>query len=91
MNTSTTYVHDGQADAPCRCPKPSELDICGHADSSRDCPRHNAMAYEDWVYEEGADEGPTCPICDGLGHGVPGTRPCPLEDDGRYDPNEERF
>lgn len=26
------------------------------------------------------DEGPTCSICDGLGHGYPGGRPCPLEE-----------
>lgn len=24
-------------------------------------------------------EGPTCPICDGLGHGYPGAGPCPIE------------
>jgi len=24
-------------------------------------------------------EGPTCSICDGLGHGYPGAGPCPLE------------
>lgn len=24
-------------------------------------------------------EGPTCSICDGLGHGYPGGAPCPLE------------
>jgi hypothetical protein len=26
------------------------------------------------------DEGPTCSICDGLGHGYPGGGPCPLEE-----------
>lgn len=31
------------------------------------------------------DEGPTCSICDGLGHGYPGGRPCPLEDRGYSD------
>lgn len=25
------------------------------------------------------DEGPTCSICDALGHGYPGAGPCPLE------------
>lgn len=25
------------------------------------------------------EEGPTCSICDGLGHGYPGGGPCPLE------------
>ena len=24
-------------------------------------------------------EGPTCSICDGVGHGYPGGAPCPLE------------
>lgn len=24
-------------------------------------------------------EGPTCSICDGLGHGYPGAGPCPIE------------
>lgn len=28
---------------------------------------------------EGYDEGPSCSICDGLGHGYPGGPPCPLE------------
>jgi hypothetical protein len=38
----------------------------------------------------GWDEGPTCSICDALGHGYPGGGPCPLEDSGWYDPEEER-
>ena len=34
-------------------------------------------------------EGPTCSICDAVGHGYPGAGPCPLEDNGRtYDPRE---
>lgn len=28
------------------------------------------------------DEGPTCSICDGVGHGYPGGPPCPLETRG---------
>lgn len=35
-----------------------------------------------WDQEE---EGPTCSICDGLGHGYPGAGPCPLEDRGWAD------
>jgi len=32
------------------------------------------------VENDGQDyEGPTCPICDALGHGYPGAGPCPLE------------
>jgi hypothetical protein len=34
-------------------------------------------------------EGPTCSICDALGHGYPGGPPCPLEDSGRYEPEEQ--
>lgn len=34
-------------------------------------------------------EGPTCSICDSLGHGYPGGPPCPLEDDGRWEPDPE--
>lgn len=30
----------------------------------------------EWDYQE----GPTCSICDGLGHGYPGGMPCPIED-----------
>lgn len=37
--------------------------------------------------DESCDEGPTCSICDGLGHGYPGAGPCPLEDRG-YDDGE---
>ena len=29
--------------------------------------------------DEQVIEGPTCSICDGLGHGYPGGPPCPLE------------
>lgn len=34
-------------------------------------------------------EGPTCSICDGLGHGYPGAGPCPLEDRGDYAGSQE--
>jgi hypothetical protein len=37
---------------------------------------------DDWV------EGPTCSICDGLGHGYPGGPPCPLEDRGYNSPDD---
>lgn len=36
------------------------------------------------------DEGPTCSLCDGLGHGYPGGGPCPLEDRGWDDYEEPR-
>lgn len=36
-------------------------------------------------YEDQPDEGPYCSICDGLGHGYPGGRPCPLEERGAED------
>lgn len=36
-------------------------------------------------------EGPSCGICDGLGHGAEhGLRPCPIEDNGRWDPDMDR-
>ena len=35
------------------------------------------------------DEGPTCSLCDALGHGYPGGGPCPLEDRGWWDAEEE--
>lgn len=39
--------------------------------------------------EAQADEGPTCSICDGVGHGYPGGGPCPLEMRGNYDGEPE--
>jgi hypothetical protein len=36
----------------------------------RECEAAAAEAYMD---------GPTCSLCDGLGHGYPGAGPCPLE------------
>lgn len=55
----------------------------------REVSRLEALIQPDWQ-DDGWDEGPTCPICDGLGHGVPGTRPCPIEDSGRYDDRGDR-
>lgn len=40
-----------------------------------------------WDQEE---DGPTCSICDGLGHGYPGAGPCPLEDRGWADADDDR-
>jgi hypothetical protein len=31
------------------------------------------------------DDGPTCSLCDGIGHGYPGAGPCPLEERGAND------
>lgn len=47
-----------------------------------------AKQVEGEEFEEWFDEGPTCSICDGLGHGYPGGRPCPLEDS--YDGDDFR-
>lgn len=33
-------------------------------------------------WDEQMEEGPTCNLCDGLGHGYPGAGPCPLEERG---------
>jgi hypothetical protein len=40
-------------------------------------------------YDGQEDEGPTCSICDALGHGYPGGGPCPLEERGSIDPDED--
>lgn len=47
------------------------------------------LAYD--LDEEEYDEGPTCSLCDGLGHGYPGGGPCPLEERGGFDPEEGQF
>lgn len=36
-------------------------------------------------------EGPSCSLCDALGHGYPGGGPCPLEETGEPEPIEEPF
>jgi hypothetical protein len=36
------------------------------------------------------DEGPTCSLCDAVGHGYPGAGPCPLENRGWEDAEEDR-
>jgi hypothetical protein len=42
------------------------------------------IAGQDAWLDDGQDyEGPTCSLCDALGHGYPGGPPCPLEDRGR--------
>lgn len=38
----------------------------------------------DLSYDPDDVEGPTCSICDGLGHGYVGGPPCPLEDRADY-------
>jgi hypothetical protein len=41
-----------------------------------DCECASCISIQDEAYN---DEGPSCSICDGLGHGYPGGPPCPLE------------
>jgi hypothetical protein len=55
-------------------------------------PQRRLLAFEDSLYDE-FDEGPSCSLCDGLGHGYPGGGPCPLEDRGWQDAwqDEVRF
>lgn len=54
----------------------------GHIGTWSHCADHRSAAYtedrNDATYQ-GAFDGPTCSICDGLGHGYPGAGPCPLE------------
>lgn len=40
-------------------------------------------------YAEAMAEPPTCSLCDGLGHGYPGAGPCPLEERGYWDAEED--
>ena len=44
-----------------------------------------------WTEDDMAWEGPSCSLCDALGHGYPGGPPCPLEDRGEYDPCEREL
>mgnify|MGYP000911033681 CR=1 FL=1 len=46
---------------------------------------HEGRATRVAVEVEDYYEGPTCSICDGVGHGYPGGRPCPLEERGALD------
>jgi hypothetical protein len=41
-----------------------------------DCECTSCVSIQDEYY---ASEGPTCSICDAVGHGYPGGPPCPLE------------
>jgi hypothetical protein len=40
-------------------------------------------------YEDAYVEGPTCSLCDAVGHGYPGAGPCPLEDRGAYEADRD--
>ena len=57
---------------------------CGHTAETA-----SAACDECWD-RYGPDEGPSCSICDALGHGYPGGGPCPLEERGYWDAEEER-
>jgi len=71
------------------------------AEATRNTYRRLASGTEVWVNEAGVacfpddvwdpvwDDGPTCSLCDGLGHGYPGGGPCPLEERGWDDGFEE--
>jgi hypothetical protein len=43
-----------------------------------DCECTSCVSIQDDYYAS-QDEGPSCSICDALGHGYPGGPPCPLE------------
>lgn len=49
-----------------------------------------AVALDEAWYGPEADEGPSCSLCDALGHGYPGGGPCPLEERGYWDAEEDR-
>jgi hypothetical protein len=46
--------------------------------------RHFERIAGTWVenFPEWEDQGPTCSLCDAVGHGYPGGGPCPLEERG---------
>jgi hypothetical protein len=68
----------------CTCRGYDPVDPCGHGDTSEGCPRHDS----NWEPDE---EGPTCGICDAVGHGFPGGGPCPLEERGWEDAERDRL
>lgn len=53
-------------------------------------PNHRAAALLAALEDEEGYEGPSCSICDGLGHGYPGSGPCPLEERGWEDAEADR-
>jgi hypothetical protein len=55
-------------------------------DSGRVTVIRSAEDFSQWV-DYLNEVGRSCSICDGLGHGYPGGRPCPLEDRGFYEPD----
>lgn len=66
-----------QADRGERWATLQQLEAAMHAIAPPIVARYSATDADYYVY---ADEGPTCSICDGLGHGYPGGGPCPLEE-----------
>lgn len=47
------------------------------------------VAIPELPYGDDYQEGPTCSLCDALGHGYPGAGPCPLEQRGYDDARED--
>jgi hypothetical protein len=56
-----------------------------HPEGLWGCECRECVALQDDAYANYEYEGPSCSICDGLGHGYPGGGPCPLEERGRDD------
>lgn len=51
-----------------------------HTNAAAALDRFLLAGFDAWSdYDLGEMEGPTCSICDALGHGYPGGGPCPLE------------
>jgi hypothetical protein len=74
---------------------PASVDIANTLIYCGDCgdEAHNAVSPAWSADDKQDDEGPTCLICDGVGHGYPGAGPCPLEEDRGdiEDDSRERF
>lgn len=56
-----------------------------HPEGLWGCECRECIELQNDAYATYEPEGPTCSICDGLGHGYPGGPPCPLEERGRDD------
>ena len=55
-------------------------------DSGRVAVIRSAEDFDQWI-DYLNEVAHSCSICDGLGHGYVGGRPCPLEERGAYEPD----
>jgi hypothetical protein len=78
----------------CNCAERKEASrTCPAGEPGCDCAEWEEDPWEGVEVEPEPDwwDGPTCTLCDGVGHGYPGSlRPCPLEDRGWGDEPDDR-